>query len=71
MTATHLPNLIGSGGVMNYWLIMGLLIVIVEFTGAFCGAGKPFQKHLTSVRGVITAGFVLSAVVWAAMKFTT
>ncbi len=71
--ATHLQSLASGDGenpnVMNYWLIMAIVIAIVEFTGALSGAGKPFQKHLTSVSGVITAGFVLSAVVWATMKF--
>jgi uncharacterized membrane protein len=56
------PNL------MLYWILAGVVIMITEITGAFCGAGKPFQKHLTSVRGVITAGFVLTAVVAVLLK---
>ena len=60
---------VDNRNVMGYWIAMALIIGAVEFTGAFSGAGKPFQKHLASVKGVITAGFVLTAVMVAVMKF--
>ena len=62
----------GDGETMNlmtYWIAMAIIIGVVEFTGAFSGAGKPFQKHLTSVNGVITAAFLLTGVIVAVMKF--
>jgi uncharacterized membrane protein len=58
-----------ESSVMMYWIIAGVVIAVVEVTGAFCGAGKPFQKHLASVNGVITAGFVLTAVVAVLLKY--
>ena len=72
--ASHLPAL-GTGtdaenpNLMMYWIIALVVIFIVEITGAFSGAGKPFQKHLTSVNGVITAGFVLALALYLNAKY--
>jgi len=62
LPAGELPNL------MMYWILTLVVAGIVEITGAFSGAGKPFQKHLASVKGVITAGFVLTAITVVLMK---
>ncbi len=67
--ASHLGNL-GAGAdpadpqLMSYWAVVLVVIALVEITGACMGAGKPVQKHLTSVSGVITSGFVLTLVLY-------
>lgn len=71
--ASHYPIVAaGDGGVPNlstYWPAMAAVILVGEFTGAFSGAGKSYQTHLTSVKGVITAGFVMTGVMVALMKY--
>ena len=72
--ATHLPGL-GQGAdlvdpqLTTFWVITLIIIGFVEITGSFMGAGKPVQKHLTSVSGVITAGFVLTLVLYLVADF--
>ena len=70
--ANHYPLVaVGAGenpNLMMYWILTLVVAGIFEITGAFSGAGKPFQKHLASVKGVITAGFVLTAITVVLMK---
>ena len=47
-----------------YWLIVLVVIGALEFNGAFNAAGKPTQKYLTSVSGVIAAGLILTLVLY-------
>ncbi len=63
-SAFHFQGLGGTGDVMLYWILVLVVVSLVEITGACNGAGKATQKHLTTVRGVITAGFVLTLVLY-------
>ncbi len=64
-SASHLPGLGGTTGeVLVYWILVLIIVSLVEYTGACNGSGKASQKHLTSVGGVITSGFVLTAVLY-------
>ncbi len=46
-----------------YWIAVFVIAALVEANGIMT-PGKPTQKMLTSVSGVITAGFVLTAVLY-------
>lgn len=60
--ARHLqPTVTEETGVMNYWLVMGAIILLMEINGLM-KPGTPTQKMLTSVSGVIHAGIVLTIV---------
>ena len=73
-SASHLGTL-GAGSdpaepkLTMYWIVTLVIIGLVEFNGAYMGTGKPVQKHLTSVSGVITSGFVLTAVLYAVATY--
>ena len=68
-SASHLPGL-GTGAnaaepnVTVYWIIVLVVVSLVEFFGACNGAGKPVQKPLTSVGGVISSGVILTGVLY-------
>jgi len=59
--ARHLPIERGEGSLMNYWLIMGAIIALVEINGLI-KPGAATQKMLTSVSGVIHAGVLMTIV---------
>lgn len=65
--ARHLPLQVSPDtGVMTYWIAAGILILILEFN-AFKGKLGP----MTTVRGVITSGFVLTAILYSMMEALT
>ncbi len=68
-SAFHLPGIGGTGEVLVYWILVLIIVSLVEFNGACNGSGKASQKHLTSVGGVITSGFVLTAVLYLVTDF--
>jgi len=65
-SASHLPSLTGTGGVMVYWIAALIVIGLVEMNGLI-GPGASSQKMLTTVRGTIHGGLGL-AVVLAALQ---
>ena len=68
-SASHLPELGMGADAANpntslYWILVLVIVSLVEIGGACNGAGKASQKPLTTVGGVITSGFVLTAVLY-------
>ena len=63
--ASHLSGLAGdgSGSLQTYWIVTVVVILLIEANGLI-GPGKPTQKALTSVSGTITAGFVVTAILF-------
>ncbi len=63
--AGHLSGLAGdgSGSLQTYWIVTVVVILLIEANGLI-GPGKPTQKALTSVSGTITAGFVVTAILF-------
>jgi len=49
--------------VLTYWIVTLAVILLIEANGLI-GPGKPTQKALTSVSGTITAGFVVTAILF-------
>ena len=47
-----------------YWIIVLIIVSLVEFIGACSGSGKPMQKPLTSVGGVISSGVILTGALY-------
>ncbi len=67
-SASHLPQLVQSQNVGLYWGI-ALAIVLACAWNGIAGTDAT-RKPLKSVRGFITAGFVLTAVFFAVIRFT-
>jgi uncharacterized membrane protein len=65
-SASHLPVLTGTGGVMVYWIAALVVIGLVEVNGLI-GPGAGSQKPLTTVKGTIHMGLGV-AVVLAALQ---
>ena len=62
--ASHLQGLMeAGGGVLGYWAAALVVIVLVEINGVI-KPGSPTQKPLTSVGGVISAGFALTIILF-------
>jgi len=62
--ASHLSSLYQSGdNLAGYWIAAFVVIGLVEVNGLI-GSGKPTQKPLTTVSGVISAGFAVTIVLF-------
>lgn len=64
VAAPHLPIQMNMDKVTGYWIFMGLIAAALEVN-----AIKGKQGPMTSVKGVITCGFVLTFVVYLGMEF--
>jgi uncharacterized membrane protein len=69
-SATHFPSLTsaldtGGGSLGAYWLVALVLLGLVEVNGLI-GPGAATQKPLTTVRGTIHGGIVLTILLYAA-----
>lgn len=62
-SSAHLPSGVTGGAGTGFWI--ALLIIIVLEVNAIVGKQGP----ITTVSGVITSGFVLTAVLWGLLKF--
>lgn len=64
--ARNLPNSFSGGSLAVFWILIFLVIGAIEFN-----AIKGKLGPLTTVKGVISCGFALTAVLFAIMTFTT
>lgn len=64
--ASHLSSLANTleGNLTIYWIVTLIVIFAVELNGAMVKPGSPSQKMLTSVKGTITGGLVLTVVLF-------
>ncbi len=66
-TASHMAQLVsGSPDFRTYWIVMLVVLALVE-ANAF--VSNPGQRPLGSVSGTITAGFVVTLVLFVAASF--
>jgi uncharacterized membrane protein len=61
--AAHLPYAVHAEGLMTFWAVVLVLVAALEGNALFGKLGP-----LTTVRGVIIAGFVLTAVLFVLVK---
>ena len=66
--ASHLPGMAadlatGQRGVGVYWIVVLAIAALIEMN-ALAKPGKPSQKPLATVKGTITAGFLLAIVLY-------
>lgn len=62
--ASHLPNLAGLGATTVFWVLALVIIGLVEANGVVVKPGSPSQKMLTSVKGTIGFGILLTVVLY-------
>jgi len=59
----------GDGSLTSYWLVALILIGLVEINGLI-GPGKPSQKLLTTVKGTIHGGVLLTIALYMLAELT-
>lgn len=66
--ASHLGGLGGRGSTMLYWAVFVALLLLLELN-ALAKPGKPSQKMLTTVKGAIHAGLLMTVVMVVLVAF--
>lgn len=61
--ASHLPIMIDTSKQMTWWIVYGVIVIAIEANGL-----KGKLGPMTTVKGVITSGFVLCGIMYALME---